>query len=721
MTAVRDLPDLDSPHFTSDLAIGNRFRSDAFVLAAITFVSYLTLSWQFTGPIYLMDEIGYLANAAALSGRSIDAASSYYFGYSLFLLPGFLLFDEPTIIWRAVLVTNAFLFAGAMFLLHRISGVLSNDRLTRIFAVGLCALYPAYPTMAGYAFSTPAIVLVFVAACWTLCQSVLSPAQRLSLFALLVGFLTWIHPTGVSVAIAAVLTLGLMSWLDRRLIAPAIAAVLIITLMILAYQQVLQPLLRDAMTSEGFQPKLHYPTIAEEIGKLFSPGGALEFLTRYLALISYVLIGSLALTGGAAAYIIRRVVTIRRDCERGDGGTVSFLVFALLSLLGVVGLSVLFFTKPDQYHTHFWMHGRYIEGVLAPILLIAFVVGVSRLGRIAVASGVFLPVIVLYMIIGQETGFVEEVDLSALWPQVIYPGGSVLFWLIMGWVACTASVFFSNTQLKFVLASVYICCIGNQVLWHHQSTEARPYSPDLYKLITDLEMQGGCIAFTPSVKQVPRERQFERLNQISFYLMNSDFRRMDVADWIENCDGPYLTYRDDPALAEAGALLVAQELFTGLKVYAREFTNGHVKGFYKQIFVRREHDGRSATHSARVTASDLSGHLGVGELIDGSIVSNNRSGHVFFGPYGYLDAGRYRFHAFGYAGNVGESWFDLVSEGGSRIHHTFPLQETEAGQDHIASGAFVILEDMKNFEIRLNADANANIVFSHYELELLAD
>ncbi|MCR9135228.1 MAG: hypothetical protein NXI27_04485 [Alphaproteobacteria bacterium] len=721
MAAAGEFRDLDLPQSALGIGSQNRFLPDAFLLAVITFVSYLALSWQFTGPTYLTDEIGYLTNAAALSGRSIDAASSYHFGYSLFLVPGFLLFEEPTTIWKAVLVTNAVLFAGAVFLLHRISGFLSSERLPRISAVGLCALYPAYPTMTGYAFSTPAMILVFVAACWMLCQSAFSPARSLSVFALLVGFLTWIHPSGLPVGIAAALTLALMCWMDRRLIVPAMTAALIIIVMILSYQQVLQPLLRNAMTPEGFQPKLHYPSPLDELALVASLDGVVHVLTKYVGQMAYILAGTLALASGGVAYTLLRVAAVSRNRNGQRPETIGLLVFGLFSILGMVAVTSLSNNLTPVIWANEWFSGRHLEAVLLPFLLFSFLLCAPRIYGLIITTGVFALVFLFHLTNRRETLDLNEIEGSSFWPTVLFPDGTMLQWFFWGGLACVLAVFVPVRIVKLFLVGLYLMCIGNQIEWHHQSFWVNGRPSELSQFIRDTYPVNSCIAFEPREDRSDDIRRYERLNQLTYYLMNFRFRRMEVSDWIERCDGPYLTYRDHPALADAGAVVIAQELYTGLKAYARKTVGRREEGRYAQVFVRMDHEDRPATFLARVNSSNLAGHLGVGELIDGSIVSNKRSGHVFFGPYGYLDAGRYRFHAFGSATDIEKSWFDLVSEGGNRIHHTFPLEEKETGQDRIASGNFEIPADMKNFEIRLNADANANIVFSHYELERLAD
>ncbi|MCR9135230.1 MAG: hypothetical protein NXI27_04495 [Alphaproteobacteria bacterium] len=706
--------------FARQSAVKNPYRSDAVVLAIITFVSYLALVWQFVGPTYQLDEIGYLANAATLSGRSIDAGSSYHFGYSLFLLPGFLLFDDPLTIWKSVLVTNSLLFAISIFLLHRISGYLSEDRWPRFFAVLLCALYPAYPTMAGYAYSTPAIMLVFVAASWALCRSATAPGAGLLGFGLLVGLLSWTHPTGLPVAVAAILVLGAMAWLDRKRMVFAAVATLTIVLMIVIFRAYLNPHLLDIMTPDGLQPRLHYSAATDHLALVFSAGGPSEFLTRFLIQIGYVLIVTLALASGGVVYMLDQVALLGDKRRRDDPARTAMLAFAFLSLLGVAALTAVVFTKPQAYLNNYWVHGRYLEAILAPFLLISLLCGAARLKRLVLTITVLALLIFLYWAFGQETGFTDEIELPAFWPQVFYPDENILFWFLAGGIACLIAVMVHHAVVKLALGTLFIFCIANQVPWHHQSFRVNGSPSDLYRLVSDSFEAGECVAFTPAIRLEIGNQSYERYNQLSFYLMNYDYRRMEIADWAENCDGPYLTHENDPAFELAGAELVAQGVDTGLKVYARKMAADPSHETYSRLFVR-DKTVRPATYIARINADDLWGRTGVGELTNGVIKTTGREGHVFYGPYGYLPAGKLRLKVYGRASNVDKSWVDVVSNGGNRKHGVFPLALSENSEGLMATAEIELLEDLSDFELRMHAGEQANIDFSHYDLEIFDD
>lgn len=94
------------------------------------------------------DQFGYLANARWLSGDPNDhllpELAYYGFGYSLFLVPAFWLFDDPELLTRAILVVNALLMATLVPLLYLYCRrILDTARPTAMAAAVVGAVVPA--------------------------------------------------------------------------------------------------------------------------------------------------------------------------------------------------------------------------------------------------------------------------------------------------------------------------------------------------------------------------------------------------------------------------------------------------------------------------------------------------------------------------------------------------------------------------------------------------
>ena len=192
-------------------------------------------------PLILADELGYLGNARYLAGEAhlpdMRGSQFYHFGYSLFLLPAFWLFSEPTAIYRAVVVINSLLAPALYFplsyLLTSFAGVRAGRARWISFA---CCLYPSALLYSDFAWAENAFTPFFVLTAVLFGRYLGSRSARdLLLFGLLTAFLYTIHPRALPVVVAALAYLLLLAvlrsvpWRHLALGSGVMAAVLLAT------------------------------------------------------------------------------------------------------------------------------------------------------------------------------------------------------------------------------------------------------------------------------------------------------------------------------------------------------------------------------------------------------------------------------------------------------------------------------------------------------------
>ncbi len=117
---------------------------------------HLVLGWPMRQPHIFPDEMAYLSHARYLAGGGalpdMGETNFYHPGYSLFLVPAFLMFSEPAAAYRASVATNALLISTLLFALYRVLhvGLGVSSRRAAAVAITTC-LYPAFllqPTLA---------------------------------------------------------------------------------------------------------------------------------------------------------------------------------------------------------------------------------------------------------------------------------------------------------------------------------------------------------------------------------------------------------------------------------------------------------------------------------------------------------------------------------------------------------------------------------------------
>ena len=539
----------------------------AILVSAVIALAFLAPSVRFAGPAYLQDEIGYLLNAAALTGARIDGASSYHFGYSLFLAPAFLLSEDANVIWRLVQATNAILIGASVYVLHRLSERLAPPETAprlRLLAVALCALYPAWFNAIGYAFATPAIIFVFLLSVFTLSPDGPAPRQ-LALHGALVGFLFWIHPTGAAVAIASSVALVAMGYWHRRW--AVVVPILIQGAMIWSYQFVLHPMLVAHMTPDGLEPALHYRgLVTSDIGA----GMVGEAIVRLLGQFSYLAVGTLGFAFVGMVACLRAVLTDASPARR------SLHAYLLLSLVGVGAMGALLFTYVGAQRTDHWMYGRYIEAVAAPVLLLGLLsarrAGAAALPLLTLAAFCGLAWLSSAVSFGEQRDWwgLNGVNAAAFWPVVLESKASLGLAMAVGAAGIAVTMLLPNRRAAMALLAVaFALSIQMQAQWHARILSGYSKPTSLPAIVRDTWRPGTCVGVDPDLPFY----EWELAKLYTFHLHAYDIRRMDFADWLADCQGPYFTVDRSLTDRAAGtASMLAMERRSDLLMMARNDT-----------------------------------------------------------------------------------------------------------------------------------------------------
>ena len=607
--------------------------SIAAMLGVIVAIVYFFLNLGFAGPAYLADEIGYLLNAAALSGSKVDGASSYHFGYSLFLIPSFVLFQKIDLVWRAVQFTNAVLFGSSFFVLYILSKYLIPEipQLRRLLVVAICSLGPPWLVMSGYAFSSPAFVLIFTLSVWSLIRSDKNPAIYLCLHGFLVGFLYWIHPTGLAVAAASLLSLFYLGVLkkDWKLV---FLSASIIVLTILSYRW-LQPIFWLWMTPEGFAPRLHYPSISlEHISFSF----LWSAIVRAIGQITYITIGTLGF-GLVGSWVVLKMALTSSSVSTKVTGS-----FLFLSLIALVSIGALMFSAVGADRTDHWIYGRYSAGALLPILMLGILAFRSK--GLAL-SALLIPAIFLLLAAIMPDAFpinrvdpgwgINEVNTPAFWVVQLPSSYGFAVALMIGAGVSAFALLLPNALAQPLVVAAFLLGINQAFSWHSAilANYSRPSS--IPEIIRNNWPAGTCVALDPAEGN---NHRLERMSLYKFHLHSYQIRRMHIYEWAANCNGPFIT-SDFQAQNRLSDVILAHDIGAGLLLVSRNNVNigKPVVGVYPKGHVCVAFEGCISK-----TAQELNQMSQVGMLNGKKLSSDGRSGFLFFGPYVDLPRGRYK-------------------------------------------------------------------------------
>lgn len=516
--------------------------------------AFLAASWHISGPVYLRDEIGYLANAAFLTNHRIDAASSFHAGYSFLITPAFL-FSDPKVVWKAVLAINAILWTANFAMLYALlRRLLPDAQPSRLLTVTMIsALYPTWIIASGYAFATTAFTTVLLASVLALFLWRKDNPLTILPHAALVGYLYWVHPTGAAVAGVSMLAvaLGAWQWRDAR---PLLLHAALVAALVLTYQFGVHPWIVASMTPPGYAPDFHYPSLASALKTLFTWRGFTVFTTMVSGQLAYFIAASFGLTVAGLLFCSRQILSARHDDGRtADDGTMRSVCLLIgLAPISIIALGAIAFFHWDHFEGHFWIYGRYLDGAVLPVLALGLAVFRPDI-RLAVSS-IFLVAVGLLLAATVPPGVEHDIsDTVGFWPQYLSRNAGFFTWMLLGAIAVAAVAQFGRRLAVALMAASFALGIYHQTLWHQWFlTDLSAPSP-LIETIRSTVPRGTCVGVNPALPAQATLFQTTRHRLNSFYLFDYAYRRMSPTEWLAQCDGPYLTY-DVPDLAKIGSV-----------------------------------------------------------------------------------------------------------------------------------------------------------------------
>lgn len=707
-----------------------QFKKAAYWLLMLTiFLSYWLFSRQYTGPAYLSDEIGYLTKAAAFAGYPVDMASSWHGGYSLILSPLFMIFSDPFILWQGIMVLNAVIWVFSFILLFRLLKEFFPERnfWAVFFAVSISAAYPAWITMSGYVFSTTGFVFIYMLSIFILLKSSANNALSIVPYSLLVGFLYWIHPTGLAVAVASFLAIAAYAWRYKRY-SILIIHVLVIVAMMAIYKIGVHNWLSQIMTPENYPIATHYKSLSS----IFKSFSHLEFWLTWIVIsfsqLSYLLIATLGVCFFAVVETWKRMKP-----ERTGGGDTNptvlvntSLAFAILSIIGIVLLGSLTTAtnsissiRPDQ-----WIYGRYSEVALLPLLAVGLMAP-WRFKYAAVASIIVLVsgvALHLYTDESISSKFTNLVNIQSFWPKAVWPNKSFIFWFISSAFGIILASVLKKKLFVLLAIPLFITSISYQNVWHKRILAGYSKPTSLVDFVTSNFQHGECIGFDTFMPQGASGTQIERRNLYSYYFFNYDIRRMSPDEWLSSCDGPYLTYRADAFPESAKAKVIAKELHTGLFLAIKterldEISIKSLPTYFSDL--RIDLTGNNVCLfkcGFSMHASSLQKFMQAGTYKDGNIVSTGDNGFLFYGPYYPLTKGKYFIKLEGKFIDLEGAILDIVSRGGKNKHLDITLSEYFNPVEGSILIPFSITSDVDNIEIRLRVNSRTKLTIYGYSV-----
>lgn len=515
------------------------------IIPVLAAVIVFFLNYGIQGPMIQGDEGSYLANAAAIAGFHNDMHSSYYAGYSILIAPAFWIADAPNEVWMLVKAINALLLACISLLLWMISRRLAPnvDLKARLAAVALVSLYPMWVVMTGYSFAQIAFVAVFLLVTVMFMNAVHGGTVIWVLLGIVSGFLYWVHPAAHATLIAISISGAYIAWVRGRW-SLLLALLLSTAALVIVYKYGVAHWLKDRMIIGGSPANLHYPEVERLLSPLLTINGLQNTIAHLGGHIFYLSIGTVGLICGGFISLIARAQKAKKYKFNEDVlGYRALAVFLALSLAGTLVLSVLLFSaNQGPKRLDHWMYGRYVEGVIAPILLIgALPFGTWRVNLWAIPFAVVGAT--LLAINFNEYTHVARFNISAFWQDFWLREQGLLAWLISGCVLVGVAGALPRRWGIILILATFTYSNYLQINWHKAESYAASKRWDVALKVRETFPPGTCVGFDHSGINNYNRHIF--WFDFGFQLFDYQLMRMSANRWLEECAGPLFSYEKD--------------------------------------------------------------------------------------------------------------------------------------------------------------------------------
>lgn len=552
----------------------NRVRYDLFIAVIAPIVFFWIAIQTSPGPSYTSDEFAYLAKAAALAGNAVNYPSSWHAGYPLLISPVFRVGLSPYDTWIVVLFVNCVFWIGSFLVLSRLIRIWfpNLSEVNRGFVILITSLYPGWVVIGAYAFSNSAFVFFYLLIFLVQSNSKTSERTQSILSFTLIGLLYWIHPIGLAVLLAFLVS-QLWTVRIRKVLIERFTLSLISVFLILIYSRLIHPGINQNMLLTDFLQDDHYSShFADRLAYVRSTAFWTSFVFQVLGIWGAI---SVATLGVIFLPMVKTFQLRFRDqpppnAQPADGFS---LVFGISSVILVSLLTAFVLTLPlrSGMQLDHWIFLRYVECVLLPLLPVGlaalyfnartslrwtvggvpislFLIGwmldsdLSVRGPTSQVDNHFVMTIGFWPVSLMNHFRIDDWSNSAPSTSVHYSDFSFRTWMLLGAVGIIICFLKSRIVLLGFCLILFAAVNNLQTEWHRYIYNQYANPPKAVSQIRSLPTPSSCTGF---MKAPLSELYRDEYLIFTYYLYDYKLRITSKEDWFKFCDGPLIVEKSD--------------------------------------------------------------------------------------------------------------------------------------------------------------------------------
>lgn len=351
-------------------------RINCFLIMILSFfLGYLILKdvKSLDQIVVLDDEFGYWANAASLVGKDwsylLGYTGYYSYGYSLLLIPLFLIVKTPSTMYAGAIVLNyLFLlisFWGNIYLTNKILNEL-RSKWTSICVAFVTTIYISNMVQSQYAWSENLLYMLVVLLSCFLYKYIEKPSIVLGgSVALLSIYAYVVHQRSLVILIALMCTcffLFFMKSSNKKNIVFLMSGILVLFCVSVFFKDIIT----EFYNSGSLVEINNYSGQVGKIYRIFTIEGIIQYLKNAIGSFFYLSISSYFIIPLGVVNCSRNII---KGIKNKEQITVIY-IFWILILLGSIAISSIFINEPVRIDMT--LYGRYVDYITAPFLIMGY-------------------------------------------------------------------------------------------------------------------------------------------------------------------------------------------------------------------------------------------------------------------------------------------------------------------------------------------------------------
>ena len=184
------------------------------------------------------------------------------------------------------------------------------------------------------------------------------------------------------------------------------------------------------------------------------------------------------------------------------------------------------------------MYGRYVEGVIAPILLAGALLLTYR--TVLWTLPVLLTCTILFWMGLDEYSGNQRFNISAFWQQFYLQESGVLAWAASGGTIVLLVGLLPRRVGMILIASLFIFSTYLQIEWHNRASNMAANRWKAALKVRESYSSAQCVGFDHS--GIDSEAKYIFWFDFGFILFDYALQRMPYDKWISTCDGPLFSF-----------------------------------------------------------------------------------------------------------------------------------------------------------------------------------